>query len=248
MMPRCSAVISPSPPLVKELQRFYGGPTAALVRNIPPYQPPVSSDRLRRYLNLDPKVRIALYQGSLGNDRGLDILVRAARFLDPDIVIALMGKGESQAVLEALITREGVGDRVKFVPPVPYVELLNWTASADIGLIIYRPQSANVPMMLPNKLFEYLMAGVPVLASPLEAVVDIINTYEVGSIVRSLDPEEVGHAMSALLADHKALGRMRRNALAACQRELRWDVESQQLIQLYQDVPGISRGCSAQIQ
>ena len=116
-------------------------------------------------------------------------LVRAGHFLDPNNVIVLMGKGESQATLEALIAQEGVEQQVKLLPAVPYAELLTWTASADLGLIIYQAHSANVPMMLPNKLFEYLMAGVPVLASPLEAVVEIVNAYQVGNIINALDPQ-----------------------------------------------------------
>ena len=73
MLPRCAAVISPSPPLVHELQRRYGGREAVIIRNIPPYQPPIGSDRLRQHLTLEPQTRIALYQGGLQDDRGLDI-------------------------------------------------------------------------------------------------------------------------------------------------------------------------------
>ncbi len=237
MLPRCKAVITVSPPIVQELQRRYGGPTPVLIRNLPEYQAPVSSDRLRRHLGLSPQTRIALYQGNLQPDRALDRLVYAAKFLDPGIVIVLMGRNVMGDTLQKLVAQEGVADRVKILPPVPYEELLEWTASADIGLIIYsRSHSLNVQMCLPNKLFEYLMAGLPVLASSLEAVADILQTYEVGSIVSSLEPEEVGRAISALVADSGALARMRENALAAAQRDLRWDVESQRLTQLYREV------------
>ncbi|HLZ62667.1 MAG TPA: glycosyltransferase [Ktedonosporobacter sp.] len=238
MVARCNAVLVPSPPLVKEMQRLYGGPTPLLLRSTPLYQPPVISNRLRQSLNLGEEVRIALYQGKMRGDRGLDVLVRAARFIDPNIVIVLMGRGESQPALASLIEQEGVEERIKIIPPAPYEDLLSWTASADLGLIIYRAQSANVPMMLPNKLFEYMMAGVPVLASPLVSVVEIVERYDVGAIIHSLDPAEVGAAINAMLADREALARMRSHALAACERELRWDVESQHLVQLCQKLAG----------
>lgn len=236
MMSHCSGIITTSPPMGRELQRRYGGRAPIIVRNIPDYQAPVASDRLRQYLGLGPETRISLYQGYLQPDRGLDVLVRAARFLALGIVIVMLGGGPSQPEVEALIAQEGVGDRVKILPPAPHTELLEWTASADIGLAIYRASySANVQVWMPNKLFEYLMAGLPVLASPIEAIVETVRTYEVGCIVDSIEPEEVGRAISAMLADQEALARMHQNTLAAAERELRWDVEQQQLITLYRN-------------
>jgi glycosyltransferase involved in cell wall biosynthesis len=141
------------------------------------------------------------------------------------------------ARLEALITSEGVADRVKIIPAVPYEELLEWTASSDMGLIVYPPDySQNVQMMLPNKLFEFLMAGVPVLASPLEAVAEVIRAYGVGQVVSSLAPPDIGAAINAMLADQHALDRMRCNALRAAQEDLNWEKEQQKLVRLYHEI------------
>ncbi|MDQ2714064.1 MAG: glycosyltransferase [Chloroflexota bacterium] len=236
---RCAAIISPSPPLIAELQKRYGGREAVLLRNLSPYQAPISSNRLRERLGIDAHTHIALYQGYLSRERGLDIIIRAARFLAADSVIVLMGEGEGRPDLEALIRQEGVEERVKMLPAVPYAELLSWTASSDVGLIIYRAGSPNVPMMLPNKLFEYLMAGIPVLASPLAAVVEIVESYQVGRIVRSQEPEEIGQALTLLLNDTQARRQMRSHALAASLHDLCWEKESHKLIQLYEDVMGV---------
>jgi glycosyltransferase involved in cell wall biosynthesis len=241
LLPQCSGIIVTSPRYAVEFQRRYGGSEPAIIRNIPLYQPPVSSDRIREYLALNPAVRIALYQGGLNADRGLDILVRAAKYLDAETVIVLKAWGEDKAALEDLILLEGVGDRVKIVPQVPYEDLQAWTGSADIGLIIYQPRSLSVQLTLPNKLFEYLMAGIPVLASPLDAVANVIRAYDVGCIVNSLEPREVARAINTMLADSAGLARMRANALAASQRDLCWEVESQKLLQLYEGIPGIER-------
>ncbi len=91
-------------------------------------------------------------------------------------------------------------------------------------------------MMLPNKLFEFLMAGVPVLASRLEAVVDVITSYNIGYVVSSLAPANLGAAINAMLADQNALDRMRLNATRAAQEELNWEKEQQKLIQLYHNI------------
>lgn len=239
IVPRCAGVIAVSPPIVQEMQRRFHVAEVTLIRNIPLYQAVPSSDRLRQHLHLDPEVRIALYQGNLLSDRCLDILVRAAAFLAPDIVIVMMGKGMGTmlAELAALIEHEGVTDQVKIIPPAPYEELLNWTTSADLGLLIYSPDySLNIKMCLPNKLFEFLMSGLPVLASQLEAVTDVIRTYDVGQVVLSLMPEDIGKAISTMIADRDALARMSRNALVAAQQEFNWEKERQQLLNLYSSV------------
>ncbi len=242
MLRRCDGVVVTSPYHGTELQRRYGGPVPTLVRNIPVYQSPLASDRLRRCLNLGAETRIALYQGLFLKGRSLDRLVYAARFLAPNQVIVLMGSGEAQPQLEALICEQGVGDRVKILPPVPhYEDLLEWTASADLGLVMYAPGwSVSVQLCLPNKLFEYLMAGLPVLATSLDAIVDIIKTYDVGCVVGSEDPAGLGRAISRMLAtDPSVLARMRRNALAACRNTLSWEKEQQRLTGLYALILGV---------
>jgi glycosyltransferase involved in cell wall biosynthesis len=239
ILSQCAGVITVSPPIAQEIRSCYRALDVLLLRNVAAYQNIPKSDLLRQHLGLSPAVRIALYQGNLQTDRGLDRLIYAASFLEPDIVIVMMGKGSrtTQSQLEALIASEGVADRVKIIPAVPYADLLLWTASADVGLIIYSPDlSLNVRMCLPNKLFEYLMAGLPVLASRLDAVVDVLNSYQVGQVVSSLSPGEVGAAINAMVADRVALDRMHHNALKAVQRDLCWEEESQKLIQLYQDI------------
>lgn len=248
VVPLCSGVITVSPPIANMIQQRYGCAGVTLVRNVPPYQQVQRSDRLRQYLNVGQQVRIALYQGVFQANRELNRLVRAAPFLERDIIIVLMGPDTDglQPQLEALIEELGVADRVKFVPPVPYIELLEWTSSADLGLIVYSPgHSLNVQMCLPNKLFEYLMVGLPVLVSQLDAVSELVNTYDVGQVVPSLEPEEIGAAINAMIADRDACARMRQNALMASQNDLCWEKESQALVQLYQQILNVKSAKNA---
>ena len=239
IVPRCAGVITVSPPIVEELCRRYGISEVALIRNVPEYRTITKNDRLREHLGLKPEVRIALYQGYLQPNRGLDRLIRAAAFLEQDHVIVIMGKnrGTTQTQLEALIASEGVADRVKILPPVPYAELLDWTASADIGLNVASPEySLNVRYFLPNKLFEYLMAGLPVLTSPLEAMVDVVNTYDTGQVLPSLEPAAIGEAINRMLGDSAGLARTHRNALEAARKEFYWEKERVKLLSLYQNL------------
>lgn len=239
LLPRCDGVISVSPPINQEIQRRYHVSEVTLLRNVPTFKAVPKSDKLRQHLGLDSKVRIALYQGGLQLNRGLDKVIRATAFLEPDIIVVLMGKytGSTQQELEAVLENENLGNRVRILPPVPYNELLTWTASADLGLVVLPlDYSLSIKWSLPNKLFEYMMVGLPVLASPLDAVAEVITKYEVGQIVSSLTPEDIGKTINTMLADQATLAQMSCNALEAAHNEFNWNKESQQLINLYRAV------------
>lgn len=239
MIRRCAEVITVSPLIAEEMSNRYHISYISLVRNILPYHVTPRSNRLRQYFGFGLNVRIVLYSGNLQPDRALDKLIRAASFLERDIVIVLMGRaiGSTRAELETLIAREMVVDRVKIIPPVSYEELLDWTSSADIGAIAYAPDySINARVQFPNKLFEYLMVGLPVLASQLPAIAELIETYDVGHVLTSLEPADIGSEINAMLADHDGLERMRRNALLATQHDLNWEKESQVLLHLYHNI------------
>lgn len=238
MVPSCARVITVSPPLAQEIRHLYSGSEVSVIRSVPVYRTIPASDQLRQLLNLSPNMQIALYQGNIQSDRELGRLIRAAAFLEQGNVIVIMGKGSKGTLseLQMLIANEGVGDRVKIIPPVPYEELLNWTASADIGLIVYSPDSSlNIRFCLPNKFFEYLMAGVPVLATQLDAIIEVIKAYDVGKIIPSLAPVDIGAAINAMLADRVLLDHLHHNALTAA-KEFCWEKENQQLIRLYHDI------------
>lgn len=237
ILARCSGVVVSSPSHARELTRVYGITDVTVVRNIPIYRPPTRGDHLRNRLGLGANTRIALYQGGLQDDRGLDLLVLAARHLPPSVVVTILGDGPARPRLETLIRRESVPDRVRLLPPVPYADLLEWTASADLGLNVLPPDySPSIRFCLPNKLFEYLMAGIPVLTSPLDSVVELITAYDVGAVVYSMKPHDIAQAIVGMLADPARLARMRAHALAACARDLRWDVERLRLLSLYQSI------------
>jgi glycosyltransferase involved in cell wall biosynthesis len=239
MLPYCAGVIATSPFHAQEIRKLFRLPEVTLVRNVPAYRAVPKSNRLRQNLGLSSTTRIALYQGNLQPNRGLHVLVRAAKFLKPDIVIVMMGRGSQETLpqLTSLITSEGVADRVKFIPPVPYEELLDWTASADLGLNVLPPDySLSIRGCLPNKFFEYLMAGLPVLSSELDAIGAVIRMYNVGQIISSLAPANVAAAINEMLDDQENLARMHRNALEAARSEFCWEKESQNLFDLYHKI------------
>jgi glycosyltransferase involved in cell wall biosynthesis len=89
---------------------------------------------------------------------------------------------------------------------------------------------------MPNKLFEYLMAGLPILASKLDAVSELIARYDVGDTVSSLEPEPLARAIEEMLSNPHRLAELRANAARATQSDLRWEVESENLVGMYQQL------------
>lgn len=235
----CDGYITGSPLYKPILQDLYAYEQILVLRHIPPYRKVVRNTRLQQRLGLDPDVRIALYQGYVQEDRGLDTLLLAAHYLRPGIVIVLMGAsyGKTQAQLLALIQREHLEDRVKMLPAVPYNELLDWSSSADIGLIVLPPDySLSIRFCLPNKFFEYIMAGLPVLSSNLDAIAEMIHYYNVGKILSDFTSATIGEAINTMLANPNELTCMHTNTLAAVKCGLTWEDESRQLVQLYQSI------------
>jgi len=241
ILPRCAGVIATTPLYAEEMKKNFHLNEVTLVRNIPPYTIVEKKDLLRHHLGLGPEARIALYQGRLQRNRGIDKVIRAAAFLEPNNFIVIIGHGPDkvlQAQLKDLIVSEGVADRVIIIPPIPvYEDLLDWTASADLGLILYTPSySLAVKLILPNKLFEYIMAGVPVLATQLDAVEEVIERYNVGRIVQSIEPRDIGAAINSILADSDTLASMSRNAFEAAKCDLHWEKEGVQVVRLYKSI------------
>lgn len=241
MMTRCAAIITVSPQIADELRHSLTKKQTIIVRNIPDYVEPRWTNRIREYLHLGPMTRIALYQGLFQSNRSLDMLIQAAPFLDPDIVCVFMGKGEQQPMLEQLIVSLHMEDRVKFVPFAPFDELLSWTSSADLGLLIFDPEiSLSIRYCLPNKFFEYLMAGLPILTSALDAVVDVVTEYDLGRIVPDLTPLHIAQAINMMLADIEAWQRYHLNSLHAARDAFRWDREKMNLVECYRQIVGLA--------
>lgn len=237
-LPRCAGIVATSPLHAKELKKRYRVTDITLVRNVPLYRRVAKNDRLRQHLGLAPQTRIVLYQGGMQPGRGLEMLVSAASYLRKDIVIVMMGQDMlgTRSKLEAQIAHQGVEERVRIMAAVPYEELLQWTASADVGITILPPDySLNVRTCLPNKFFEYVMAGLPVLSSAVPAIAGVIKEYDIGRIMPSLAPQDVGAAINAMMEDGDALERMRQNTAKAA-RECCWQKDSARLIGLYRKI------------
>ena len=156
--------------------------------------------------------------------------------MEANIDFVALGDGRARKALEALASELGLSDRVHFPGYVPMEELLAHTASADVGLSLIQNECPSYYYTLPNKITEYVMAGLPVVASDFPEMGRIIREYQVGETVKDPGcPQEVAAAICAVLTDPERYHEMHLNAQRAA-RVLNWENEQEKLVALYQQI------------
>ena len=186
-----------SAPMDAEIAQLHYGlhETPAVVMNTPPYQAPVESSMLRDRFSIPAEHAVAVYQGVVHHGRGLAPFMQAMSLM-PDVHLCIVGDGPATRELEATADDLGVGARVHWHGSVAYDELHQVTCSADLGLSLIEPVSQSYEYALPNKLFEYMMAGIPSLVTDLPALRQQIQEIPAGVLVgKGLSPTEIKDAV-----------------------------------------------------
>lgn len=200
-VPLADLVVTVSEPMAAVLATEFG---AARVEMVPNYPPVGSSPSgLRRHLGLPPEAPLAVHIGAVVDNRRPERAVAAVRGLR-DLHVAFLGtaRPETRAAVERLAETRGVGDRLHFVEPVPMEELVPFVAEADLSLILYSGEaSRHLDLTLPNKLFDALAAGLPVVAAEGTAVADYVLTRGVGAVFDPADPDGMGAVVHKVLED-----------------------------------------------
>lgn len=235
ILPRLRYVITVNASLAGIFSRKYRIPVLA-IRNVPPLEKKYPGPA-REELGLPTDKNIILLQGSgINIHRGAEELIRAMAFLE-DTVLLIIGGGDVVSTLKKMANQPGIDGKVIFRPRMPRDELMKYTASADIGLSVDKDICPNYHFSLPNKIFDYIHAGVPVLASPLPEIKKIIDEYGVGRCIRSHDPRELADDIRQMLSDRKMLEVYRNNCLKASE-DLCWEKEKIHLRKLYEAIQG----------
>ncbi|HMJ73531.1 MAG TPA: glycosyltransferase [Solirubrobacterales bacterium] len=176
---------------------------------------------------------VILYQGGFSPNRGLKTLVLAAHGLERGTIV-LMGWGRLEEELRDLIAAEQLGHRVRIVDPVPPGEVIAHATRASIGVIPYEPVGLNNTLCCPNKLFDYLAAGLPVAASRLPELCRIVEQGELGLTFTPGEPAALAEAINQMLADPTRYRLMHERAQEAARRYT-WERESPKLLALYEE-------------
>jgi glycosyltransferase involved in cell wall biosynthesis len=232
-IPHADEVIMAAPGYADAAVQRYGVEPPTVILNVPTLQVPDLDPAwdLRRELDLPRDKHLIVYQGSIQENRGIEQVIDAMAHVH-DSIMVVIGYGYHRPALERLVRDRGWTDRVRFFGPVPNHELINWTASADLGVCCIVGTSPSYYHSLPNKLFEYLMAGVPVIASDFPGMGGITKQTDVGEVCDPEDPASIGAAMLRVLDDPERAERYRRNAKTAIER-YNWAVEAERLQAIY---------------
>ena len=227
--PKLKTVITVSQSIVDQYEKEYGI-RPYLVRNIPPAATPLVT-ATRQSLQMPDDKTVLLLQGSgINEGRGGEEIVQAMQYL-PDCHLFIVGNGTVLPQLKRMSAEMNLQDRITFVPRQTPENLFNYTSLADMGMAIDTDQSANLRFSLPNKIFDYIKAGLPMVVSNLVERARIVRQYKVGPIAESVTPEALAADVKEL-SDPELLAQCRENCKTAA-RELTWENEEKVLEQVY---------------
>ena len=231
------AVFTVSDRIANHLAKSYGLEQPLVLHNVPEPQTATPSRTLRKRAGVNPGAVVLLHQGSIQKSRGCFLLLDAMRKVR-DAVLVFLGDGPLKPELVRKTREYGLEKHVRFLDPVPPDELLSATADADLGITLLEDTCLNHRYALPNKLFEYLMAKVPVLASDLPEIRDVVNRFQVGRLVNPSKRHELVSAIQECV-DTVSLRHQWQANIPPVFETYSWLIASQRFTHAYQSL-GVS--------
>ena len=217
---------------IADLFREKYGVKVHVIRNIPPQKAlPPKGDKAELGLPLD-KHLLVLQGSGINIQRGAEELVQAMRYLD-DCYLMIIGGGDVLPILKQMVIDLNIVDRVRFLPRMSYANMMAYTQNAELGFCLDKDTNLNYRFSLPNKLFDFIQAGVPIVASHLTEIEKIIRRYDIGSFIENHDPKTIAATIQDALSDAERYGKWKQNLTVAAQ-DLRWENEEKALLAIYQ--------------
>ncbi len=221
-----TVVTSVSPEITAALEERYHfkAPTATL-RNLPVYRP-------HAFRATGEIIRV-LYHGLVYKGRGLEETIASMPAWRKEFAFTIRGPGPEDYIqgLRDLAARHGVLDRITFDPPVPANELISRAAEFDVGMMVLKAHSEHNSFALPNKVFEYLMAGVALCVADLPSMATVVRESEAGVLVKAPTPEAIAQAMNSLTRD--GIDALKKRALEAA-KSMHFEADAEPVAQLYE--------------
>jgi len=234
IFPRLKSVITVNQSIAGLYEKEYGV-KLSVVRNIPQKQAGAIQAVERESIGVKDSDFLLILQGAgINVDRGAEEAVQMMRYLD-DVKLIIAGSGDVIDQLRQLSQNEGIRGKVIFLPKMKYSELMRVTASCNLGLTLDKDSNINYRFSLPNKLFDYMHAGIPVLASNLPEVSRVIHEFGFGIITNTHEPEAMARMIKEL-KDNKELIAQMRQACVRATDQLNWQNEAKILSLFYPSV------------
>ena len=166
-------------------------------------------------------------------DRGAEELLEAMQKTS-NAYLLIIGSGDVWTQLTKLQAELKLQNKVKLIPKLSKRDLMQYTFNADLGISIDKPNNLNYLNSLPNKIFDYLHAGLPILASRLPELEQLINNYKVGSFIENHQPNHIAEVINQLIVS-PLLKDFKLNTEVAS-NELNWQTEQLELINVIRSI------------
>jgi len=235
---RADAVITVNETLAEVMAKRYRIPRPGVVMNTPARLErseslAISNSTLRNTLGISPELEVLLYAGRITFNRGLEQLILSLEYLENCCLVCMGGGDEKyKKGLLYLAKETGVDRRFFFFGPVPPDRVIHFATGADLGVAAIANSCLSYYYCSPNKLFEYMNAGLPVIASAFPELEKVVLQHEIGLTFDPSDPEDIARAARQILKDPDTRERMSQNAFKAA-NSYNWENESKKLLQIY---------------
>ena len=231
LIKKCDKVFVVSENIANWYEKEYNIKRPIVVKNAPRLIDSKKTNHFRENLNIKDDSIIVLYQGGLSKGRGVDLLLDVFKKRDDDkVVIVFMGYGQLE---EEIKTASKENNNIFFHPAVATEIVLDYTSSADIGISFIENTCLSYYYCLPNKLFEYSMAGLPVIVSNMKEMRELVEMYEMGIVVVDERRDSLNSAIDKILESD--IKQMKQNA-RRCAEENSWEKQEIKMIDEYKRV------------
>ena len=220
ILPRLTKVITVSDAIKKHYKNLYGI-EAVVIRNLPLEK----SVHQQSFPFPTENKNIILYQGAVNIGRGIELMIETIKLLD-NCVLVIIGTGDIIEVLKQKVSSQTLENKVRFMGKVLPKDLRQFTPNATIGLSLEEDIGLNYRYALPNKLFDYIQAEVPVIVADLPEMKKLVETYQVGEILWERSPKSLAKLILKVISNNYTI------ALQKAKRELTWAKEKDKLIRL----------------
>lgn len=179
-----------------------------------------------------PSKNVILYQGALNVGRGVELAIDSLKFLT-DSCLLIVGDGDKFHEIQEYAREKSWRNRIIFIGRVPFSGLAAYTALASVGISLEEDLGKNYHFALPNKLFDYIQAGKPVVVSSLPEMSEIVSYYKCGEILKERSPQMLAQSIEKILCDET--NKYQKGSLRAAE-ELCWEKESAKVVELYNEI------------
>ena len=230
ILPKLKTMFTVNETLAKIYSEKYHIPVHT-VRNVPKldgYKKNENMHNIREKYGIAPTDYLLIYQGAVNKDRGLEELIEAFTYLPEVYHLLIIGSGDvHQTLLEKTI--ELKLKQIHFTGQIPFSELAAYTYQADLGVSLEKSTNLNYRYALPNKVFDYLASGVPILVSPLTELCAILDKYDVGQLLPSHEPKVIAETIESIFANQNQLAIWKENTQKTSE-EYCWEKEEKKLV------------------